>query len=133
MARGEQYVVRWTAIIVAGLAAVSLSACSTIDVVLEKADGAIGPSVSAVARAPTFIGVETLITKVDKAFQLACSEVDADAKEGEESEQQEHARAPAAAEQVKKLTAVAQALKELRDSVLDLFPKNSYTAARFCN
>ena len=121
------------------LVAASLSACSTMDIVLEKAEGDVEPSASVTAHASTLVGVEELITRVNGALQQACSAVSKGPENGQTNDATPAARPSTTATvaettaTAKELTAVAKALGELRDTALGLFPKNSYTAAKVCS
>ena len=105
--------------IVAIAVALSLGACSTMDVKLAKTGD--GPSVSAIAKAPTYLPMVELIRKTNQAMTMAC--------EGDSSEAN---ALPKTGWVIGKLTKLADDFTKLLETVKGWIPMNTYTAARTC-
>lgn len=105
--------------IVAIAVALTLGACSTMDVKLEKTDD--GPSVSAIAKAPTAVPMVELIRKANQAMAMAC--------EGGTSDSVSQG---VTGLNIGKLTKLADDFTKLLETVKGWIPMNTYTAARTC-
>ena len=102
--------------------ALLLAGCSTMNVTLEKTED--GPTVSAVATAPTSTSIKSLIEDTHAAMAAACaSEKDTKATVQIFDE---------ATEAIGGATKAAKGIKELLDAVRSWFPENTFTVTRLC-
>lgn len=113
-------------IAIAAALAVSLGACSTMNVTLEKGESGKA-SVSAVATAPTGAQMEALIARTNRAMVLACTN-----RKAEVQQRTGEALIDDANQTIGDATKLAEGVKELLDAVRSWFPENTYTAARIC-
>ena len=102
--------------------ALLLAGCSTMNVTLEKSDD--GPTVSAVATAPTSTSIRSLIEDTHAAMAAACA--------SEKGTQATVQFLDEANEAISGATKAAKGIKELLDAVRSWFPENTFTATRLC-
>ena len=118
------------------LACVLLSACSTMDVTLEKGESGTA-SVSAVAKAPTDVSMTELIAKTNRAMLVACAAYsetpNGDSKFRASTDAKQLGDSLASGTQlIGDATKLAESAKKLLETVKGWFPVNTYTAARKC-
>ena len=102
--------------------ALLLAGCSTMNVTLEKTDD--GPTVSAVATAPTSTSIKSLIEDTHAAMAAVCA-----SEKGTQATVQFNDKVN---EAISGATKAAKGVKQLLDAVRSWFPENTFTATRLC-